>query len=146
MRGADTVRFAVKAIARDSLEEAERSSTPENTLTHCVPLHFSERSRAERGRRTSERHSLEAGEDEPRCFRLGVTLWLTLGFHAALCPLPDSLQPPPTPPPFQRFPLLPLCAPLLLLLLYLLLSRFSFRSDSLLVARAPKLTVLPCLA
>jgi len=23
-----------------NLEEAERSSTPENTLTHCVPLHF----------------------------------------------------------------------------------------------------------
>lgn len=23
-----------------NLEEAERSSTPENTLTHCVPLHL----------------------------------------------------------------------------------------------------------
>lgn len=73
--------------------------------------------------RASERRrpSLEASEDEPRCFRLGVTLWLTLGFHAALYPLPEPLPLPPTPPPFRLFPSLPSRASLLLLLLLHLL-------------------------
>lgn len=94
--------------SKPSLGTASRKQSGRRPLKILLRIvcHFtSERSRGERGRRTSERRRrplLEASEDEPRRFRLGVTLWLTLRFHTAPCPFPAPFSPKsPTPPPFR---------------------------------------------